>query len=288
MKLTVLGTGVPVPDPHRRGASQVIEVGDSLIIVDCGRGAADRFVEAGFVAPDRRSLVRPLHTIALTHLHSDHVTGLADLLWAGWVMRWWQRPPILVGPPGTARMIHHLMEAFAYDIDVRTRGESSRREELVPRVIEVEDGWNNERDEWRLTSFRVDHAPVDQAFGFRIDTGSGSMVISGDTRYSENLIHYAQGVDILVHEVYSRLGMEQRRRLSSTEPRQQALVHTISSYHTPSNDVGKVAALADAKRLVLSHVLLGHGGTVDDILSDVTDDYGGPASVAADLQSFTT
>src|SRR5512142_435926 len=82
MKVTMLGTGIPAPDLMRRGASQVIEVGDDLVMVDCGRGALDRFVEAGYVEPGGRVLRRPIHSLALTHLHSDHVTGIPDLLWA--------------------------------------------------------------------------------------------------------------------------------------------------------------------------------------------------------------
>jgi ribonuclease Z len=102
VKLTLLGTGTPIPDVTRKGPSQVIEAGTSLVVVDTGRGCVDRLLEAGYGAQGGRALKMPLAAIALTHLHSDHLTGLPDLLWAGWVMRWWERPPVLIGPPGTA------------------------------------------------------------------------------------------------------------------------------------------------------------------------------------------
>lgn len=286
LKLTLLGTGTPIPDLIRRGSSQVIEAGNGLLLIDCGRGTVERLMEAGYVQPGGRALRLPIRTIALTHLHSDHITGLPDLLWSAWVMRWWERPPTLVGPPGTADMIRHLMEAFAYDIAVREKGEASHREELVPAVVEVEDGWANEGDDCKLTAFRVDHAPVDEAFGFRVNAGRRSIVISGDTSYSESLIRHALGADILVHEVYSRRGIDQRRAAVSHDPRPRQLLQTIASYHTPSDQVGKVAALAEARQLVLSHIILGMGGTVEDIADDASRDYSGPVTVGSDLDSF--
>src|SRR3712207_4006521 len=122
MELTLLGTGTPIADVRRRGSSQLIEVGNDAILVDTGAGTLHRLVEARYATP-RGGPRRPLRWIALTHLHSDHITGLADVLWAGWVGRWWQRAPRLVGPPGTAEFIADLMRAFKYDIAIRTAGE---------------------------------------------------------------------------------------------------------------------------------------------------------------------
>jgi ribonuclease Z len=287
VKVTLLGTGIPAPDLLRRGASQVVEVGDDLVMVDCGRGALDRFVEAGYVRPDGRVLERPLHTLALTHLHSDHITGIPDLLWAGWVMRWWERPPRLIGPPGTADFLRYLMQAFSYDIRVRSGNEAFTTASLIPEVVEVDEGSSFDLSNWRLTAFRVEHEPVDEAFGYRIDADSGSVAISGDTRYSENLVRHAQNVDLLIHEVYSKAGMARRRENAQT-PRARAVVDAIAGYHTPADDAGKVAAHAHAKQLVLSHVLLGAGGSPEDILHDVGSTYAGPAAVSSDLQRFST
>src|SRR5215211_8215498 len=141
MKLTLLGTGTPIPDPARRGPSQVIEVGNELVLIDAGSGVLHRLVEAGYAAPASGRLIRPIRQIAITHLHSDHITVLADLLWTGWIMRWWDQPPPIAGPPGTAEFIRRLMDALAYDIDVRRRDERLRTEWLIPRVDEIDEGW---------------------------------------------------------------------------------------------------------------------------------------------------
>jgi ribonuclease Z len=285
MKLTLLGTGTPVPDPARRGPSQVIEVGDELVLIDAGSGVLHRLLEAGYAASPPGRLRRPIRRIGITHLHSDHITGLADLLWAGWIMRWWDEPPAVAGPPGTAGFIERLMHAFEYDIAVRLKGERLRREWLVPEVEEIEEGWSTGGDGWRLTGFRVDHAPVDEAFGFRLDADAGSVVISGDTRPSDNLVRHAQGVDLLVHEVYWHRGAE-ALRATITDPDQIARRATIDGYHTHSEEVGPIAARAEAKHLILSHILF-RGGTAADLRADIEPSYRGRLVVGEDLQTFT-
>src|SRR5690606_9577925 len=161
MKLTLLGTGSPAPNPRRRGPAQIVDAGDARILVDCGAGALHRLVEAGYER-------QPLTAVAFTHLHSDHVTGIMDLLWAGWIQRWWKTAPKVYGPPGTRHFIDHLLEAMSYDIKVRI-GPVLSEDALRPEVIEVQEGWRTAGSDWQLSAFRVEHMPVDQAFGFRID-----------------------------------------------------------------------------------------------------------------------
>lgn len=277
MKLTLLGTGMPMPDVRRRGPSQVVETGGQLILVDCGAGALHRLLEAGYDG-------RPIRRIALTHLHSDHLTGLADLLWAGWTQHWWGPPPPIVGPPGTADFVRRLVDAFAYDIRVRTLEGGLRREGLEPPVEEIDEGWVARGDHWQLTGFRVDHQPVDQAFGFRIDTDEGAVVISGDTRRSENLVRHARQADVLVHEVIWRRGME-AYIAQVPDAAQRARRERILDYHTPSDHVGEVAASADVRHLVLSHIIL-PGGTPEDLAADVRMAFAGPLTVGEDLAAF--
>lgn len=277
MKLTLLGTGTPGPNPNRRGPSQVIESDGQLVLIDCGSGVAHRLVEAGYGR-------RPIQRLLITHLHSDHITGLPDLLWAGWVGRWWDEPPVISGPAGTARFVERLLDAFAFDIEVRTKGERLKREWLVPRVEEIDEGWTADGNDWRLTVFRVEHQPVEPAFGYRMDADGGSIVISGDTSASENLIRHAQGTDLLVHEVYLARAM-QPAGAEPTHPDLVARRRTITSYHTPSTEVGTVAARAEARHLVLSHILL-RDGTPDDLLADIRPTYSGPITVGEDLAVF--
>ncbi|MGD9895102.1 MAG: MBL fold metallo-hydrolase, partial [Dehalococcoidia bacterium] len=243
-----------------------------------------RLLEAGYAPAGTGRLNRPIRQIGITHLHSDHITGLADLLWAGWIMRWWDQPPPIAGPPGTADFIRRLMDAFAYDIDVRQRGERLRTEWLVPRVVEIDEGWTTEGDGWRLTGFRVDHAPVDEAFGFRLDDGSHAAVISGDTRPSDNLIRHAQRTDLLVHEVYWHRGAA-ALLATITDPDQRARRATIDGYHTHSKEIGAIAAAAETQHLILSHILF-RGGSPSDLIADIEPSYGGRLTVGADLQTF--
>jgi ribonuclease Z len=277
VKLTLLGTGTPIPNVQRYGPSQVIEVGAGLILVDAGVGVVHRLLEAGYARPK-------IQRIGLTHLHFDHIAGLHDLLWAGWIQGWWDVPPPIVGPAGTREFIAGLMQAFSYDIKVRTMGER-RREDLIPADIdEMEDGWATESGDWRLSAFRVEHHPVDQAFGFRLDSNDGSMVISGDTHRSENLIRHSRGVHLLLHEVYWAEGM--RRAIEgATSSGVRARLNIIAGYHTPSNEVGEIADSCHTERLVLSHLIF-QGGSPADIRNDAERQFRGPIGVGEDLQVY--
>lgn len=268
---------MPQPDLRRRGPSQVIETGGDMVLVDCGAGTLYRLLEAGY---DGTAIRR----IALTHLHSDHITGLADLLWAGWTQHWWETPPPVVGPPGTAEFVRRLIDAFAYDIRIRTAETGLTREGLEPKVEEIENGWTARGDHWQLAGFRVEHQPVDQAFGYCLDAETGAVVVSGDTRRSDNLIHFARRADLLVHEVIWRTGM-QRMIDAETEPMRRARWTRILSYHTPADDLGEIAASAEVKHLVLSHIIA-PGGTMDDLVADVRRTYKGGLTVGEDLAVF--
>ena len=236
-------------------------------------------MEAGL---GRRSISR----LAITHLHSDHITGLADLLWAGWIGCWWAQPPVIAGPPGTKHFVEHLIEAFSYDIGVRTKtpgGEGLARQWLVPQVEEIEEDRQVEGNDWLLAAFRVDHVQVDEAFGFRLDSESKSIVLSGDTRPSDNLIAHAQDVDILVHEV-QRLAYPQTQP-AITDPWILARREAITNYHTLSTDLGKIAASANIRHLVLNHILL-RDGPAGALLGDIEPDFSGQITVGEDLMTF--
>jgi ribonuclease Z len=276
MKLTLLGTGSPSPNPKRRGPAQVIECGDDLILVDCGAGALHRLVEAGH---ERLNL----RCIAFTHLHSDHVTGIMDVLWAGWIQRRWTTAPTIYGPPGTRHFIDHLIEAMAYDIKVRI-GPVLREDNLRPQVVEIEEGWSTSGGDWQLSAFRVEHLPVDQAFGFRIDQGGSSAVISGDTKASDNLAKHAEGASILVHEIFLEQGLSDMAAVAR-DAEERARFELLRTYHTSSSEVGKVAANADAKHLVLSHVLRSQGDQ-SAFDADIEPDYGGKLTLGEDLMTF--
>ena len=271
-RLVLLGTGMPVPDPARRGPAQLVESGDDVVLVDCGASALHRLIEA------KIDLTR-IRRIALTHLHSDHVTGLPDLLWAGGI-RLWKTPPEVVGPPGTRDFLTRLVDAFHYDLRVRRLP----RERVLPDVVEVQDGWTEELHEMRLTAFRVEHEPVDQAFGFRIDAEDGAVVISGDTRPSENLIRHARGADLLVHEVISRPGVEELVA-AATDDDARTRRREILSYHTPADALGDIATRADARHLVLSHIVPA-GRPAEELVFAARRGYDGRVTLGEDLMEL--
>src|SRR5258705_1595062 len=183
-RVVLLGTGMPHPDPRRRGPSQVVEDGGELLLVDCGASALHRFVEAEL---DPKRLVR----IALTHLHSDHITGLADLLWAGAIYRWWPAPPRGIGPIGTRAFLERLIDAFSDDTTAR----GLDRSRVLPEVTEVADGWIETAGPFGVTAFAVEHGRVKHAFGYRFDLEGGSIALSRDTSTCENLTAHASGRD---------------------------------------------------------------------------------------------
>lgn len=289
MRVTLLGTGSPIPTLERRGPATLIEVGANRVLVDCGSGVVHRLLEAG--QPSRQPADAPpaLTHIFLTHLHSDHIMGLPDLLWTGWIMDWWPQPPVVSGPPGTAEMIRRLVHTLEYDIGVRNSLDRIQRPWTTPVVHEYTDLGVMETADFRATSFRVDHNPVDQAFGIRVDSEGGSVVFSGDTRPLESLAAACRGVDLLLHEVYdSALAREQlktvRERFGSGSPQFRARAGVIS-YHTLSEDLGPIAALADTPHLVLNHVI-GPPDTTG-MERDIRRHYAGRITVGADLQQFS-
>lgn len=274
--VTLLGTGVPSPNLSRRGASQIINLGKDTVMVDCGAGTLYRLLES-------KADTHSISHICLTHLHSDHITGIPDLLWAGWVGRWWTKPPKIIGPKGTAQFIERILLAFEEDIRLRTEEGATSRTGIIPDVVEVSDGWEMKHGIWNILAISVDHEPVRDALGFLFRLGDRSIVISGDTRRCENLINHSKDADLLVHEVIWGDGM--RNLIDNAKMPQRARLERIFSYHTPSLEVGKIAAIANVKHLVLTHLVFA-GGTPDDLISDVRQSFHGKLSIGEDLASY--
>lgn len=278
IRLTLLGTGTPIPDRDRHGPSQILELDGNVVLIDCGAGTLHRLLESG-------AHFNSITHVFLTHLHSDHVSGLVDFLWAGWVGRWWSTPPVLVGPSGSTEFVERILHAFEEDIRLRTDEGAVTTASLVPKIIEIQDGWSLNYGNWHMLAFSVDHKPVKHAFGFRFEYARQSVVISGDTRMCENLIRHAENADLLVHEVAWEKGMKDS--ISQSEGAQRARLERILSYHTSSVDLGKIAALAKVKHLVLSHLMLA-GGKPEDLLSDIRQSFLGQVTVGYDLAEFST
>ncbi len=289
MQVTLLGTGTPIPMLERRGPATLLEVGNARVLVDAGSGVVHRLLESGQPARRPPGSAPALTHIYLTHLHSDHIMGLPDLLWTGWIMDWWDTPPQIHGPAGTAEMMRRLVHTFDYDIRVRNSLDRINQLWETPRTDEFIDDGVFESGDFRATSFRVDHNPVDQAFGLRFDADRGSVAFSGDTRPLETLARTCHGVDLLLHEVYdATLAQNQIRaateRFGKESPQLRARAGVIG-YHTLSDDLGPIAALADTPHLVLNHVI-GPPDTLN-MERDIRSNFSGTVTVGSDLQSFS-
>jgi ribonuclease Z len=206
----VVGSGAgPTVNVQRFGQSILIDAGTQLLLFDCGRGATIRLTQLGI------PLAR-VNKVFLTHLHSDHVIdvpGLFRTAPAGFTGR---KVPLEVwGPAGTRDMLEYMQRAFAFDLHMRRDEESWSKEGLSVISHDIEQGTVFENDGLKVTAFLVDHGPVKPAFGYRIDYRERSVALSGDTRFSQNLIRYAQGVDVLIHEAasgdYSRATTQAQR-----------------------------------------------------------------------------
>jgi ribonuclease BN (tRNA processing enzyme) len=265
-RVILLGSGTPIVDPDRMGPAVAIVTGEQVYLVDCGAGIVRRAVQAGLRTAQ-------LTRVFVTHLHSDHTTGLPDLMFTPEVVG---RPAglELFGPPGLERMVRLVREAWSEDLDIRLHGgEPLKSNSYTFHARDLKAGEIYKDDFIRVTAIEVPHGKWPHAFGYKFEAKDKVIVVSGDTTYSEKLLEAAKGCDILVHEVYAKQGLD---RMSA------AWQAYHSTYHTSAADVGKVATLAKAKKVVLYHQLL-LGATAEQLLTEVRSTYSGEVIYGKDL-----
>ncbi len=242
LKIVILGSGGgPPADTQRYGPSILIEAGGEKLLFDCGRATVIRLAEAGVGQQE-------IDKVFLTHLHSDHILSLPDILLTGWSSG--RKTPLRVwGPTGTREMMNNILRTF--DFDVRTRrdlDEKFSKAGISVEPTDIREGIVYEHNGVKVTAFLVDHGPVKPAFGYRVDAGGRSVVMSGDTRFSENLIKHATGVDVLIHEVAS-ISMETLMARGAT--RQQA--ENVINHHTSAAETGLVFSRTRPRLAVYAH-----------------------------------
>lgn len=269
--VTLLGTGTPQPVMERFGASTLVQAGSEILLFDAGRGCLQRLRQLN-ISYDK------INGLFLTHLHSDHIVGLPDLWLTGWLVSRRVTPLNVFGPTGTQEMMNYLRKAFAFDIKMRVEDDKRVEDGSKFLVKEIQQGVIYQKNGVKVIAFLVDHFPVVPAFGYRIEYNGHSVVLSGDTRYSENLIKFAKGADLLIHEVAIAPDT-----LSKSDPQYNILMH-----HTTPEQAAKVFNEVQPKLAAYSHIVKIHSLLNDeDLMKRTKANYSGHFIVGEDLMSFS-
>jgi ribonuclease Z len=271
LKVTLLGTGYPRPVMERFGPSILVEAGKEKLLFDCGRGATQRLYQL-------QVPFREVTALFLTHLHSDHIVGIPDFYLTGWIFG--RSTPLRVwGPEGTAEMMSHLQQAYQFDIHIRRDvDEKLSAQGVVVVSKDIEQGVVYQNGDLKVTAFTVDHAPVKPALGYRVDFAGHSVVLSGDTRYSENLIRFSQGTDVLIHEVLDAEAYRASDHTYNPEQKQKVIDH-----HTTPEQAGSIFSQVKPKLAVYSHVV---PFDAQEVAAHTRKTYSGPLEVGEDLMSI--
>jgi ribonuclease Z len=274
-QIVMLGTGTPIPDPDRMGPSVAVIVDSVPYIFDAGTGIVRRTVAARRAGVAGLGLPA-LQRVFLTHLHSDHTLGLADLLFTPWIQG--RTVPLEVyGPPGTQRLVNGIIDGNDEDIKERlaaSGGPSANG--WKANVHEIAAGVVYKDARVTIRAFAVPHSEWKYAFGYRVETPDRTIVISGDTRPSPAIAAMCNGCDVLIHEVYSDSGL-------TTYPAVRQRYHQQA--HTSATQLGTIATSARPKLLILTHLLF-FGASEERMLAEVRSKFGGTVVLARDLQVF--
>jgi ribonuclease Z len=239
IEITLLGTGSPIPDPNRAGPATLVRAGGQVFLVDCGRSVLQRAAAVGVGAAG-------LSALLLTHLHSDHIGDLGDLLITRWITTFTPDPaPFdIIGPPGTAETVEATLKAFGHDISYRIAHHDDLNTPPSVAVHEYTSGPVWDRDGVSIRVAPTDHRPVAPTIGFRIDFEGTSVVLAGDTVPCAGLDELAAGADALVHTVI-------RKDIVTQIPQQR--LQDICDYHSSVEQAAATAARAGVGTLVMTH-----------------------------------
>jgi ribonuclease Z len=279
IKVTLLGTASPAPRPDRSGSSTLVEAGGLQLVFDAGRGVPVRLWQ-------KKIPIGSIDALFVTHFHSDHVSGIPDLWMTGYIPAPYGRretPFRVIGPVGTVEMMQHIDAAFAIDKTTRIADEKITPESVSMDVSEfTEDGVVFEQDGVTVTAFAVNHGElIEPSVGYRIDYQGRSVVISGDTKFDQNLIAKSMGADVLIHEV----------AMARPELATQPVQSRILGHHTLPAEAGKVFAEVAPKLAVYTHIVMLSTKdipepSIDDLIAETRTTYDGPLEVGEDLMTI--
>jgi len=245
-EVVITGTGVPHLAPGRAGPGVLVRHGETALQFDAGRATALRLCEAG-------TQPQALSALFITHHHSDHLTGLVDVIFARWLQTHDRHVPLpIVAPSGPAtRFLERMLDPWQDDIDVRIEHAGHpHRPDPVVTAFEASAGpvevWR--QGDVRVLACTVHHEPVVPAVAYRVETPDGAVVISGDTIACEEVQKLAQGADVLVHEAF-------RRALIAPAIERMPHLATIAAYHADTAEIGPLATKAGVRTLVLTHLI---------------------------------
>jgi ribonuclease Z len=239
IEVTLLGTGSPIPDPNRAGPATLVRAGGQVFLVDCGRGVLQRAAAVGVGAAN-------LSALLLTHLHSDHIAELGDVLITSWVSNFAPDPAPLhiIGPPGTAEVVEATLEAFGRDIGYRIAHHADLNAPPPIEVHEHTEGPVWDRDGVTIRIGPTDHRPVAPTIGFRVEFDGASVVLAGDSVPCASLDELSSGADALVHTAI-------RKDILDQVPQQR--VRDVCDYHSSVQEAAATAARAGVATLILTH-----------------------------------
>lgn len=283
-QIVMLGTGTPIPDPERAGPAVAIVVDSAAYLFDAGAGVGRRAAAAALKGikafaprtPNGQPSPR-FDRLFLTHLHSDHTLGLADAIFTPWIQGR-AMPLDIYGPPGTKRLVDGILDGNAEDIAERLHasgGPSANGWKAI--VHEIGEGEIFRDSRIVVTAFAVPHADWKYAFGYRVDTPDGTIVISGDTRPSDAIAKQCSACDVLIHEVYSDSGF-------ASLPAIRKIYHAHA--HTSATQLGEIATKSRPKLLILNHQLF-FGASDETLLTEVRSRFSGRVVSAHDLDVYT-
>ncbi len=239
MDIVLTGTGSPLPDANRAGPSTLVKAGDTQILVDAGRGVVMRLTGAGSMPPF-------LAAVLITHLHSDHVCALNDIMTMHWVMTQGNATLPVYGPPGTAQFVERQLAALEPDIGSRIAHHDVLTEGPKVEVTELEAGDSFSVNDVQITTAATEHAPVRPTIGFRLEHEGSSAALVGDTLPCEGVDELARDADVYVQTVI-------RRDIVEMIPNE--MIQDILDYHSGVVEAAQTASRVGAKRLALTHMV---------------------------------